>query len=495
MISHSWILYGAPTITENSFFLVYYNAGAKSKARAMKMKKEGEIMKRVMAFILILTMAGCVLSGCGSEEPAQEDGNNTVAIEEDIITLESGYWVAESMVMEGTEFSNEEMVSLFGAGEKVLSLAFNEEGKVSGVYFEEPFTVDYTGDLEGLEFKIGDETVTGSGAGEELEIKLADDFSIKMKYQKEMPEALGNNPWATYAPDFDAAQTSAMSNFMSYARYLVEDNVMYGLTHIHSNDGQFGATPFTMAGDFPEFGETTILDDRGPAYYIIKEGEYLYYLLDCKEVCRVKTDGTGRETLYSGPCDYLQLYEGRLYFTNEAFSFLSMELDGSDLRTEIEKEIYYPYFICEDWMVFQDDADGESLHLYNIKAGEELNITYIPSYAPVLDGHYLYYVDNATDAYYLNRIDMSNPELFVNESSENTLVDVVFMIDEVNIYSYKDVRIKEDWKLVTTDEGSMSEREMYISEDYTIYHKFDAEGYVIDKTLMSKETSGGSSFN
>lgn len=453
-------------------------------------------MKKIVAFILVLMMAGCMLAGCGgnTEEPT-EDGNNKEAVEKDMVTLESGYWVVESMVMEGSEFANEDMVGIFGPAEKIFALAFNSEGKVSGVFFEEYFTADYTGNLEGLEFKLNEETITGTGSGETLDIKTAEDLSFKMKYQKDMPKSLEENPWVTYAPNFNAAQTSAMSNFMSYARYLVEDNVMYGITHSQKDEGQLAATPFTMVGDFPEFEETKILDDRGPAVYLIKEGEYLYYLLDCKEVCRVKTDGSARETLYSGECDYLQLYDGRLYFTNDTYYFVSMALDGSDLRTEIEKEIYYPYFICEDWLVFQDDADEESLHLYNIKVGEELNVTYIPSHCPVLDGQYLYYVDNFTDEFYLNRIDISNPDRFTGDGSENTLVDVVYMIDDVNVYSYNDVRPKEDWKKVATDESSMTTREMYVSEDYTVYHRFDAEGYVTEKILMSKETNGGSPFN
>ena len=45
--------------------------------------------------------------------------------------------------------------------------------------------------------------------------------------------------------------------------YYIEDDVIYGLTHVNGLDGQFGATPFYMKGDFPEFEETVILDENG----------------------------------------------------------------------------------------------------------------------------------------------------------------------------------------------------------------------------------------
>ncbi|MBQ2879344.1 MAG: hypothetical protein IJE27_01495, partial [Anaerotignum sp.] len=62
---------------------------------------------------------------------------------------------------------------------------------------------------------------------------------------------MAGDAWATYAPDFDTEETMAMSNFMSYGRYVVKDDVLYGLTHSADLDGSLGATPFYMKGDFP----------------------------------------------------------------------------------------------------------------------------------------------------------------------------------------------------------------------------------------------------
>ena len=250
-----------------------------------------------------------------------------------------------------------------------------------------------------------------------------------------------------------------------------------------------------MKGDFPEFDETAILDGNGRANYLCKEGDTLYYIRDFEAVCRINTDGTGAKVLYEGACDYLQVHEGRLYFADENYHFVSMNMDGGDFTTVVDKEIYYPYLICSDWMIFQDDADDESLHLYNITHGTELNITYIPSYNPILDGHYLYYTEPVEDRYYLCRIDMSDPETFLFEGSDLPLRESTFMIDDEFIYTTNGISIeKENWQKLTDDSDVTEEIYACVSEGYTVYHEFDSEGLISRKGLMSKEKFGGNSF-
>ena len=146
-------------------------------------------------------------------------------------------------------------------------------------------------------------------------------------------------------------------------------------------------------------------------------------------------------------------------------------------------------------MIFQDDADGEALHLYNTTHGTELNITYEPSYTPIMDGNYLYYTDMYEDQYYLCQIDMSNPELFRGDASENPLLDGVYMIDDTHFYCYNNVNVeKANWKDLKDKDDTVTVQEMYVSKDYSIHHEYDAEGLISSKVLMSKEKFGGTSF-
>ena len=342
---------------------------------------------------------------------------------------------------------------------------------------------------------FGGEIVKGALDEEDILVLTMKDGSFTLKRQEEMPDSLANNPWVTYAPDFDVKQTADMSNFMSYGYYLIEDEVLYGLTHSETLAGSLGAMSFHMKGDFPEFDETAILDKNGYATYLCKDGDTLYYIRNFEAVCKVNIDGSGAKVLYEGVCDYLQIHEGRLYFADENYHFVSTDMDGGNLTTVVDKEIYYPYFICSDWMIFQDDADDESLHLYNVTHGTELNITYVPSYNPILDGHYLYYAEPVEDRYYLCRIDMSDPETFLFEGSDLPLRESTFMIDDKFIYTTNGISIeKENWQKLTDNKDITEEIYMCVSEGYTVYHEFDSDGLIGRKGLMSKERFGGNSF-
>ena len=444
-------------------------------------------MKKIIALILTMTLILCVFSGCGgsgepSEKPIEKDG------------IVGGYWVAEKIEMEGTEFSGEDMTGIFGPADTIMAIFFTENGTFNGVLFEDYIKGTYSGTLEAPELDFDGEIVKGTLDGDMLLLTMKDG-SFTLKRQDEIPDSLANNPWVTYAPDFDAEQTSAMSNFMAYGYYLVEDDVLYGLTHSESSSGSFGAMSFHMKGDFPEFEETRILDGEGFATYICKDGDVLYYIRNFEEICCIGTDGSGAKVLYEGACDYLQIHEGRLYFADENYNFVSTDMNGENLVTVVDKEIYYPYFICSDWMIFQDDADDESLHLYNTTHGTELNITYVPSYSPIMDGQYLYYTDVADGQYFLCRIDMSDPQTFRFEGSELPLREPGFMIDDKFIYTTNGCGIeKENWKELADDKDVTEEIYMYVSEDYTVHHEFDSEGLIGGKYLMSKEKFGGTAF-
>lgn len=449
-------------------------------------------MKKLISMILVILMTVCLLAGCSDSKTAEESKKPAT---EKKITLDSGYWVIESMTMEGTEFTSKEIEELFGKPDTVMALAFSKEGKVSGVLFAENFDATYTGTLEKFEIKLPDEVLKGSYSKEKMVITLQDGSKMVLVYQEEMPESIASNPWSTYKPEFSAEQTRAMSNFIMYGHYWVEDNVIYGLSHSAGLQGAFAAIPFNMKGDFPEFKEAKILDDRGVATYVNKVGDVLYYVMNEEEICRINTDGSGRETLYKGACDYMQIHNDRIYFTDEKYHFVSTDMKGKDLKEVVNKEIYYPYFISSDWIIFQDDADSESLHLYNTKFGEELNITYVKSYSPIMNGKYLYYIDESDGDKYLCRIDMSDPDKFLCERSENTLTYSDYVIDGKDIYLPNDTRVSLDkWQDVEFTDEAFEEMEVYLSDAYNIYHKFDKDALISGKYLISNTESGATSF-
>lgn len=459
-------------------------------------------MKKWTVLILLLSMSLCLLTGCGGSEkkiadqiPADIQVIQPTQPSSDEKPVSDGYWVVEKIEMDGATFSGEDMTGIFGTADSIMALAFDGEGSFDAVLFEDYYKGAYSETSDALELDFDGEIVKGTCTGDTMLLEMQDG-SFTLKRQDKMPDMLANNPWVSYVPEFDGNQTAAMSNFMSYGWYLIDDGMLYGLTHTQSPSGSLGATPFRMKGDFPEFEETAILDGNGRANYLCKDGNTLYYILNYEKVCRVNTDGSGAEILYEGTCDYLQIHEGRLYFADENYHFVSTDMNGGDLQTVVDKEIYYPYFICADWMIFQDDSDDETLHLYNTTHGTELNITYFPSYNPILDGHYLYYTNITEEGAFLCRVDMSDPDTFVFDGSELPLLDSAFLIDDQFVYTSNHNSVaKEDWKKLTDTKDSVEVFEAFVSEDYTIHHEYDSNGYIISKYLMSKEKGGGNPFN
>ena len=69
------------------------------------------------------------------------------------------------------------------------------------------------------------------------------------------------------------------------------------------------------------------------------------------------------------------------------------------------------------------------------------------------------------------------------------------MIDDKFFYTANGNSVaKEDWKELTDESDATEEIEMYVSEDYTVYHYLDSEGIITGKYVMSKERNGGSPF-
>ena len=450
-------------------------------------------MKKGLVLFFTAVMMVCMLAGCGKDKGSSDKTQTTT--EEAKAGLEKGYWVADKMVMEGTEFSGQDMVDIFGSKENIMSLVFSD-GKVDGVIFDDYISTTYTGTIDEFTIAMDGETLKGKSTGKDtIELTLQDGSSFTLVNQDEMPAPIANNPWKTYNIDFSAEDSCDMSNFNVQGRYYVADGFVYGLSHSVSLDGTFAATPFEMKGDFPEFGEPISLDDRGLAYYINQYEDYLYYILDFAEICRVHTDGTGRETLYSGDCDYLQIHEGKLYFTDGNFHFVSADLDGANVTKVVEKEVYYPYFIATDWIIFQDDADGESLHLYNVGLKTELNITYEPSFNPIISGKYLYYLSNAEEGYLMNQIDMSDPDMFACDMANGTIADYLYLIDGEEIYTINNNHVAlSDWKSLTEPGDEYACVDLYTSKDFRIYHNINEQGLITGKYLSNKNTSGGTSF-
>lgn len=73
---------------------------------------------------------------------------------------------------------------------------------------------------------------------------------------------------------------------------------------------------------------------------------------------------------------------------------------------------YYYYVFNDNWLIFQDDADGESLRLMYLPSGWETQIDANRCYQPTFWGHYLYYraADPVTEDMRIWRMNMQTGE-------------------------------------------------------------------------------------
>ena len=213
---------------------------------------------------------------------------------------------------------------------------------------------------------------------------------------------------ATFAPDFDMDQAQQMNNANFYGMALVEDGVFYGRFWLKDvSPWQFvkmELVPDPQYSSYITSGEWSVLQKDIVPQYINKSGDILYYIAQdwtqgdtpVTKVARISVDGQDQADLADGN-GYLTVRGDRLYFTDGDDRYVSTDLEGGDKQVIIDKAVFYPYFLDDDWILYQDDADNESLHLYSVSTGVDVKLNDEPSYNPVLYGSYLYFCTRSAE--------------------------------------------------------------------------------------------------
>ena len=178
--------------------------------------------------------------------------------------------------------------------------------------------------------------------------------------------------------------------------------------HFAYYDGWIYGQIFTKKGNplfvktNEEMKEWVQLDD-GAATSIHVVGDYVYYQLwrnDPKDngIYRVKTNGEGKEMLAKAG-GHMQVRDGSIYYTDFHASDYDSEdkchlyrcdLDGKNVKKIIDKPVFY-FYVFNNVILFQDDLDGESLHLRDIDGTNDRKLNDARSFHPIYDGEHVYY--------------------------------------------------------------------------------------------------------
>ncbi len=317
---------------------------------------------------------------------------------------------------------------------------------------------------------------------EEREEKL-----LKAKEEAEKAALAAIKPASVYGMEvsFDSYDTQKMSLYMDYGRYYFENNTMIGMAYDKS-----GFLPnlvkceIIMDGETPRQDAFTVLDRHVNANFLTKYKGYLYYIRVDRDngmssLARIdlKTDRVALIGRDMREMAYLQIYDDRIWYTGDEHRLYSCSLDGMENRLELDKAVYDPYFLTEDWLIYQDEEDSETLHIRCMQDGTDLKLTDSRSFNPVVDGTILFFTSIPDDGgkAYLSRIDLSKPikdgDMCYQIEKSTLPMSKSFYIFNSVIYGENNSSISIDnWKKMKNNAWELIEqRNFYIGKDFSVY--------------------------
>ncbi len=218
-------------------------------------------------------------------------------------------------------------------------------------------------------------------------------------------------------PGLSSEQTSAMSNWAEYGFGFIENDTYYGRFFLKDETFPMLISMELKSGRHDVgTGRWQILDSAHSPKYLIKHGDVLYYIMldrtagSSLGIESVYADGSNARELYSGECDYLSMAGDLLFFTDSNGYPVCMDAEGGSPRVLLERRVFYLYALSEDWIIFQDDSDGESLHLLRISDGTDIKLSDEAGFNPVIYGSSLFFAvrdPKIPDAFRMGCIDLS----------------------------------------------------------------------------------------
>ncbi len=364
---------------------------------------------------LILTVLMCfTFAGCGgnsdnketsAEKPTSIIGNWEC---DNVEITDSGKKVEKETVksMVGDDFSN------------VLQLVAYSDGSADMTLMDDNASVSWN-ETGNLEYKISypdskdsdSDDISAKLNGDNLIITIKESYSSNGETQIMEMEFTMNylGEKSKVVEGWDVKPTNdeiyAMSNAMVGGCFVESGGLLYG----DYGGKEWGTGAFTAAKlSGSKLGEMTVIEKNTKASSLSVYDGNVYGILDNNRIVKVEAGKTEATTLYKGTCYHLQVTSDGLFFTDKNSRYCKLDFNGKNKETILDKEIYYPYQVNSTYLVYQDDADGETLHVYNLKDRVDTKITHRPSHEPILRGEYIYFYTpgNGENMNYMCRVNM-----------------------------------------------------------------------------------------
>ena len=195
---------------------------------------------------------------------------------------------------------------------------------------------------------------------------------------------LYRNPIETFSQE----QSGQMANVMGGNRVYITEDALYTL-ELDENSAPVLASYKLEAQRLSDYEVLRV--NCAPRWIREHEG-ILYYIngengdaLECIEL-----EGLEHQVLVDGPCSYLQVEGGKLYFRNAEHIFCSAELNGQNITGVLDEPCCYPY-IFGDRLIYQSESEGEILKLRFLNGAKVIDLTQMAAYAPVIINDRIFY--------------------------------------------------------------------------------------------------------
>ena len=309
-------------------------------------------------------------------------------------------------------------------------------------------------------------------------------------------------------------ETLRMSNFMLAGRFIHEKKLLYGSKHDPGGQPYLCRMKYTAGQSGMYVRETEVLEEAVDAQYLALNDSWLFYLRETltegkTAICRIPSAAGAAaepEVLYNASCDFLSLRNGRLYFTDAENHLLSMKEDGTDLKTELaDKAVFYPYLLTDDLLLFQDDADGESLHMRWLPTGFELRISKGRVFSYIVKGSELYFLrsdESEGEKCRLCRTDLNDflsgfdpqgrPDAAFSFTIEeaDACMGPVFSINQehINASNFRTESLN-NWKALSDNawENGFLGACQYVAGEYEIFYNYNSEGLITGTLFYEPE--------
>jgi hypothetical protein len=166
------------------------------------------------------------------------------------------------------------------------------------------------------------------------------------------------------------------------------------------------------------------------ACHTVKSG-YIYYsqmVDDGMELIKVRSSGEDPKVIVSNHNGTIQVADNFIYYTtperwNDDYTAVSADsahlyrcnLEGEQVELVLEKPVYY-FSVFGEYVLYQDDQDNSTLHVYNLTTKEDIQINEQRSFWPIYDGNYIYYLsDSTSDESYQHKLFCLSLDGTINE--------------------------------------------------------------------------------